>query len=112
MSVHEVDRLFCHTNLLFCSFLLVCDCFLATLASAGIVLGALSTHGQADTVTNATVASNIHQSLDVKLDFAAEVSLYFVIAADYFADSCCLSVGPVFYFDVFVHSGFLKDRVD
>lgn len=61
------DCLFCHTYLLFCSFLLVCNCFLAALAGAGIVLGALSAHRKTQTVTYAAVAADVHESLDVQL---------------------------------------------
>ena len=45
--------------------LLVGNGLLAALAGTGIVLGALSADGKSDTVTDAAIAADIHQSLDV-----------------------------------------------
>ena len=109
VSLLGCDCFFCHTNLLFCSFLLVSNCFLATLASASVVLSALTANGKTVTVTDATVATDVHEALDVKLDLAAEVTFHFVIAADYFADFSCLSVSPILNLDVNVDTGLLKN---
>jgi hypothetical protein len=97
--------------LLFSSFLLVSDCFLATLTCAGIILCALAAHGQADTVTYATVATYVHEALDVELNLSAEVTLYLEIALYNLTNSCCLLVCPVFNFDVAVNSRALKNCV-
>jgi hypothetical protein len=54
---------------------LQCGCALArTLAGTGIGAGALATHRQATTVTETTVATNVHQALDVHRGFAAQVT--------------------------------------
>jgi hypothetical protein len=44
------------------------------LASAGVGLRALTTHGQATTVAHATVTANVHQALDVHRGFAAQIT--------------------------------------
>ena len=48
--------------------LLVSDSLLLTLPRTGVVLGALSTDRETDTVADATVATDIHQTLDVQLN--------------------------------------------
>ena len=73
------DCFLCHVVLLFSSFLLVSNGFLAALAGAGVVLGALAAYGQAIAVTDTTVATDVHQTLDVELDLAAQITLYFVV---------------------------------
>ena len=103
------DCLFCHTLILFSSFLFVSNCFLLTLACTGVVLCALSAHGKADTVTDTTVAANVHKALDVELNLAAEVTLYLVVSTNHFTHLCCLSIGPVFHFDIDIDACFLKD---
>jgi hypothetical protein len=46
-----------------------------TFASSRIGLGALTTQGQAFAVSQATVATEIHEALDVHVNFAAQVAL-------------------------------------
>lgn len=94
--------------LLFSSFLFVGDGFLTALAGTCVVLGGLTAHGKTVTVTDTAIASYVHETLDVQLDFAAQVAFYFVIAAYHFADFCGLFVAPVFYFDVDIYAGFSK----
>ena len=55
--------------LLFSSFFLICNSFLLTLTSTSIVLCALASQRQTNTVTNTPVTSDIHQTLDVQLNF-------------------------------------------
>ena len=47
------------------------------------------------TMTDATIATNIHQSLDIQLDLAAEITFYFELSADNFTDLGCLVVTPL-----------------
>jgi hypothetical protein len=54
---------------LFGDLFLVRNRFTLTLSRARIVLGTLTTKWQTITVTDATLATNIHQSLDVHLSF-------------------------------------------
>ena len=77
--------------MLFSSFLLVSNCFLATLASACIVLGALTANRKPDTVTDASVATDVHKALDVELNLRTEVALYFIFSLDNFANGGCWS---------------------
>ena len=60
-------------------------------------------------MTDATVATDVHQTLDVELYFCAEVTLDFVLGTDDLTDLTCLLVGPVFYFNVFVNTGFCQN---
>ena len=48
--------------------LLVSDSLLLTLPRTGVVLGALSTDRETDTMTDSAIATDVHQSLDVHLD--------------------------------------------
>ena len=74
-SLQKLLLSFCVIINLVVLFLLVSDCFLLTLASTGIVFGALTTEGQTETVADTAIAADIHQSLDVHLDFGAEGAL-------------------------------------
>ena len=49
-----------------------------TFTGSGIVLGVLSAHGEASTVTQAAIASDIHESFDVHLNFGAEGAFDFM----------------------------------
>ncbi len=105
------DCFLCHSSLLFSSFLLVSNGFLTALAGTCIVLGRLAANGKTDTVANATVAADIHETLDVKLDFRAEVTFNLVVCADDFANFGCLSVSPILDFELGVNAGLLEDSL-
>ena len=105
------DCFFCHTLILFSSFFLVSDCLLASLACAGIVLCALSTHWKTVTVTDATIATDIHQTLDVQLNLTAEITFYFVACSDSLTHGCCLSVGPLLHLDILVNASCCQNLV-
>ncbi len=55
------------------------------LTGAGVGVSALTANRQATTVAQATVATQIHQTLDVHCHFAAEVAFHAVIGVDNFA---------------------------
>ena len=95
--------------LLFGSFFLVSNGFLAALAGAGVVLGGLTADGKTVTVTDAAVAADVHQTLDVELDLRTKVTLHLVVGADNLADLGGLLVGPVLYFDVAVNACLVQD---
>ena len=61
------DIFLCHSHLLFSCLLLVCNGLLAALTRAGVVLGALTTKRKTNTVTDTTVAADVHEALDVQL---------------------------------------------
>ena len=96
--------------MLFSSFLLVSNSFLATFAGASVVLGALTTHGETIAVTDATIATDVHQSLDVHLDLAAQVTFHFVFVTDDFTHCGCLGIGPILDAGVLVDTSLLEDR--
>jgi hypothetical protein len=76
--------------------LLVCDCLPLSLTGTGVVLRALSAEGQTQTVTDAALATNVHQSLDVHLDFRAKLTFNADLRDD-FADLGDFVVGPILY---------------
>ena len=95
------DCLFCHNILLFSSFLLVSNGFFAAFACTGIVLCALTTHGQPIAMADAAVAADIHQTLDVELDGRAAFAFDFDAHVGNRRTDCAdLVVRPVLYFEV------------
>lgn len=105
------DCFLCHTYLLFSSFFLICNGFLFTFTRTGVVLGALASHRQTDTVTDTPVATDIHKALDVQLYFGTKVTLHLILGTDDFTYFCRLVVGPIFHFDVFVNAGFTQNGI-
>src|SRR5215469_6379530 len=56
------------------------------LAGARVGMGALTAHRQAAAVTQAAIAAEVHEPLDVDAGFAAKVALHHIVAVDHFAD--------------------------
>ena len=56
-------------------------------------------------MTDTTIATNIHQSLDIQLDLATEITFYFEFSADDFTDFGCLVVTPLADLQVTADSG-------
>ena len=77
------------------SLLLVSNSLLLSLTGTSIILGALTTNRKTITMTDSTIATNIHQSLDVQLDLATEITFYLEFSADDFTDLGCLVVSPL-----------------
>src|SRR6266567_6647321 len=72
---------------LFASLLLLAgDGFGRTLARTRIGVGPLTAHRQTATMTQAAIAAEVHQTLDVDADFATQVALDEIVAVDDFAD--------------------------
>src|SRR5260221_10585124 len=57
-----------------------------TLARARIGVGALTAHRQAAAMTQAAIATEVHQTLDVDADLTTKVALDQIVAVDHFAD--------------------------
>ena len=55
-------------------------------------------------MTNSTIATNIHQSLDIQLDLRTEITFNFEFSADNFTDLSCLIVSPLVDFQVAAHA--------
>jgi hypothetical protein len=67
-------------------FLLAGDRLGGTFAGAGVGVGALAADRQALAVTQAAIAAQVHQALDVHRHFTAQVALDQEVAVDDFAD--------------------------
>ena len=103
---------FSHNSLILLScFFLVSYGFLASLAGAGIVLRALSANGKPQTVTNPTVATDVHQTLDVQLNRRTQLSFDFVtFAGNDVTDGGNILIAPILHLEVVTDLCFLKDR--
>ena len=84
---------------------------LLTLAGTCVVFGALATHRQACAVADATVATDIHEALDVHLDGGAEFTLNLELVVDEGTDSGDLLVVPVSDFDSGVDAALVQDSL-
>src|SRR5207245_56173 len=56
------------------------------LARARIGVGALTAHRQTATMTQAAIAAEVHQTLDVDTDLTTQITLDEIVAVDDFAD--------------------------
>src|ERR1700676_5523983 len=56
------------------------------LARARVGMGALTTHRQSAAMTQAAIAAEIHQTLDVHAGFATQVAFDQIVAVDHFTD--------------------------
>src|SRR5574344_806110 len=85
----------CHnSSALFSCFLLVCNSFLLTLSSAGIVLGALTAYRKTVTMADTPVATDIHQTFDVHLNSRTELTFDLILLSDDASDFGNLLVVP------------------
>src|SRR5499427_1279051 len=66
-----------------------------TLARARVGVGTLAAHRQAATMAQAAIAAEVHQTLDVDADLAAQVALDEIVAVDHFADLQNFLVGEL-----------------
>jgi hypothetical protein len=55
----------------------------------------LSAHGQTSAVTEATVATEIHQAIDIHRHFAPKITLYLVMALDDVAQPGDVTLGEI-----------------
>ena len=62
-------------------------------------------------MTDAAIATDIHETLDVELDLRTEVALNLIFCLDHLTNGCCLIVCPVLYLDVAVYTRLLEDGV-
>src|ERR1700739_3153947 len=65
------------------------------LARARVGMGPLTTSRQAAAMTQAAVAAEVHQPLDVDAGLAAKIALHHIVAVDDFADLQHFGVGPL-----------------
>jgi hypothetical protein len=69
-------------------FLLAGNCLALALSRASVCPGALTAHGQTSAMADASVASDIHQALDIHLHFAPQGAFHFVVGSDDAANPC------------------------
>src|SRR5436309_2692811 len=76
-----------HSPFLFARLLLLAgDGLGRPLARTRIGVGTLAAHRQTATMTQAAIAAEVHQTLDVDADFATQVALDEIVAVDHFAN--------------------------
>src|SRR5262249_42119655 len=86
---------FAASAMLLRDLLLAGDRLGGALAGAGVGVGALAADRQSLAVTQAAIAAQIHQALDVHRHFAAQVAFDQIVAVDGFADLDDLGLGQV-----------------
>ncbi len=59
-------------------------------------------------MSNSTIATNIHQSLDVHLDLRTKITFHFELSADNFTDFGSLIVSPFADLQVAAHAGLIQ----
>ena len=59
-------------------------------------------------MSNSTIATNIHQSLNVHLDLRTEITFNFELSADNFTDLSCLVIRPLANLQVTVYTGLIQ----
>ena len=89
-------------------FLLVGNSFLTTFTSTGVVLRALAAERQTNTVANASVATDIHQSLDVHGHLGTQRAFDLHLADDA-TEGTQLVVIPLTHFLVVADTGLVQD---
>src|SRR5688500_18713184 len=77
---------------LLCHLLLAGDCAAWTLLGAGVGVRALTTDGEAAAVTNAAVAADVHEPLDVHRDFGAQRTFDAEVLLDRLTKPLCVGV--------------------
>ena len=60
-------------------------------------------------MSDASVASDLHQSLDVEGSFSSQVTFYDVIAFDYLSDLSGIFLGQILNSDVWIYVRFSED---
>ena len=89
--------------------LLVGNGLLGTLASTSVGLGALTVHGQAATMTQAAVAADLRQTLDVHSGSAAQVTLDQILLLDNLTQLSLLVIGQILDANVGIDAGLSQD---
>lgn len=91
------------------SLLLVSNGLSSTLASASIVLCALSSKRKSKTMSDTTVATDVHKALDVELGLTTEISLYLISVGNLLSDAGSLLVSPVLDLNVAINASSIED---
>jgi hypothetical protein len=94
---------------LFTDLLFVGHRFTLAFACTGIGTGALAAQREAFAVAEAPVASDVHQALDVGLDFPAQRTFDLEVIVDDTTYVANVFLGPIFHTDVFADSRFREN---
>src|ERR1700738_5003667 len=89
--------------------LLAGDRFGRSLARARVGMGALTAHRQSAAMTQAAIAAEIHQTLDVHADLATQIAFDQIVAVDHFTDLQNFLVGQLIDAAVSGNLDFLHD---
>jgi hypothetical protein len=84
-----------------------CHCFLGTLPRAGIGFGSLAAYWQPDSVSDASVATNIAKSIDVLLNLPTQGTFNDVISFQYRRDAADFLVRDIASFFVRINRRFV-----
>lgn len=98
-------------GLLLSGFFLTGNRFALALPGAGVGFGTLSAQRQSFPVTQTAVAGDVHQALDVHLNFRAQGTFYFEFGVDQVPDSSQFIIVPLHRFFVAVDAGFVEDAL-
>ena len=60
-------------------------------------------------MTNTTIATNVHQTLDVHCNFRTEIAFDLILSTDYFTNLGSLVVRPFCYFLVTINSSLVQN---
>jgi len=85
-------------------FLLVRHRLPLALSSTGVVFGALTAKGQAVTVTDASLAPDVHQAFDVLRDLGTQLAFHFKACGNGGTDGAHFVVRPSFHLFVLVNT--------
>src|SRR6266403_5108961 len=80
-----------------------------TLAGARVGMGALTAHRQSAAMTQAAIAAEIHQTLDVHAGFATQIAFDQIVAVDHFADLQHFLIAQLRYAAIIGNLDFLQD---
>jgi hypothetical protein len=90
-------------------FLLASNGFPRTFTGAGIGFGFLAPHGQSPTMTQAPIATKIHESLDMSGNLPSQVTLNLATPIDNTPDLRGFLFSQVVSSDIGVNAGFPQD---
>ena len=100
--------LFISSFKLLSSFLLVSNSLFLTLTGTSVILCALTANRKTITMSDTTIAANIHQALNAHLNLRTEITFYFESSADNFTDFSCLVIRPFADLQVTAYAGFIQ----
>src|SRR5690606_31156785 len=96
---------------LFSRFLFVGNCLTLTLPCSGVVLGVLTTYRKPFSVSQTSVTSDIHQTLDVQLDLRLQHAFGLELFGDDVTDGGRFFIIPLSCFFVYRDTGLAQDRL-